>query len=133
MQGASTVWTWESQGIGNVAVNMISGNGQAGSPLLIATHGRGIYSNDPAVGMEEVMEKDMLQLYPNPCRGLMRIGSKDRLKSIKVFSTDGRLLMQKAIQTEEISIETTDWKSGMYLLEAEDSKGRRRSGRIMVP
>jgi hypothetical protein len=41
--------------------------------------------------------------------------------------------MQKAIQTEEISIETTDWKSGMYLLEAEDSKGRRRSGRIMVP
>lgn len=76
-----------------------------------------VYKMFSTVGIDEVEAIDLVKLYPNPVKEVLKIQSKEAVTSFEIFSIDGRLIEKKEILNQiEFSINTQNLNSGIYIL-----------------
>lgn len=66
-----------------------------------------------------VINLDKVKIYPNPTVNNFKIELEDSEileNSIRVFNTNGQIIYQTITPENIIEIETSDWKSGLYLI-----------------
>ncbi|TXF77337.1 T9SS type A sorting domain-containing protein [Chryseobacterium sp.] len=66
------------------------------------------------------MEKKIL-LYPNPSKGIVYLNSAEKVKSIVLYDTSGRKILEPKIKNSQIDISKLN--SGTYFIEIEKSDG----------
>jgi PKD repeat protein len=89
------------------------------------------------VDVEEIKLRENLTVYPNPASDFIKINLGENLYakefSVKIFDLTGRVIKssQHYNVLEEIEINTSDFNSGLYLVQM-DIDGKRISRRIMI-
>ncbi|MCC6370150.1 MAG: T9SS type A sorting domain-containing protein [Bacteroidia bacterium] len=59
-----------------------------------------------------------LELYPNPTSGLLNIKTGSELEgSVKIYNTSGQLLFHSLINSDQHTLDLTNYTTGIYLLE----------------
>ena len=69
-------------------------------------------------GVRSVEAHNVLAIYPNPTKGELFIRNNGELSLGNIFVMDvyGRVIWQFYSEQEELKIETSGWKSGVYYL-----------------
>jgi len=86
------------------------------------------------VGIPEPEMNDLM-IYPNPATGMVWIRSEQELRSVRIFSMDGRSLKehyQHSAGHEMKGIPLQGMKPGLYLIEAKLKSGRFITDRLAV-
>lgn len=81
------------------------------------------------LGTSEVAEKVNLKVYPNPFSDIINVSDIEKVKSMTVIDFSGRVL--KVINTINTSINLSDLKSGIYILNVEYKDGNTSSHKII--
>jgi len=71
----------------------------------------------------EALGSQSVQLFPNPAEEQFRLESDCPIQTIKVFSIQGELLLQRESDFEAVSV--AKFPAGVYLLEVLDKNGKR--------
>ncbi|PZR21428.1 MAG: hypothetical protein DI539_07950 [Flavobacterium psychrophilum] len=67
---------------------------------------------------------DILTMYPNPSTDITTfVLNDDIMKSISVFSLDGRQIFSKDVMTRYYELDVRDYPNGMYIVNVETEKG----------
>ena len=82
---------------------------------------------DGNVGVDEIQEENMAFVYPNPTKGLLRIGGVEA-KETKIYNTLGQCVM--SFQGNEANVESL--AEGVYLLRIKAGQGRNQILRLVV-
>jgi hypothetical protein len=64
-------------------------------------------------------------VFPNPARDKVRIVYSLPLSgsaSLKVFSTDGREVYSSTLREKEVTLETSSWSRGMYIIRIDNGQ-----------
>ena len=61
-------------------------------------------------------------IFPNPFSNQITVSSKTPINNVAVYSIDGKLIMAEDAGRQTISIQTTDWKPGVYILQVNDGQ-----------
>lgn len=95
------------------------------------------YSNcyQTSVGITEVYNEPVFAIYPNPIRkgSSINITTNTVHSNIRVYSSSGVLMKRiNSITGTKIKVETTNFKSGLYLISITDSDGKVKTQKILV-
>ncbi len=63
-----------------------------------------------------------MMVYPNPGKDFVNIKSEINLKSAQIFNLNGQLIYSQNIPAKEFQIDTREFQSGVYLLQAKNEK-----------
>lgn len=68
------------------------------------------------LGVDEIKEEDIFNIYPNPTSGIIIIESKDTIKSLVLYDMQGRLLKTEKVIGRKYQINLYALPKGVYLL-----------------
>lgn len=73
------------------------------------------------VGLDEVISKNELIIYPNPVNNLLKIKASIPIKSIKIYDALGKIVYHEKIELKKINlfVDVSVYKSGIYTIEVE--------------
>lgn len=102
-------------------------NGDAYPELIVGNYAGGLaYFDGRAeipVRVPSIMQQNV-NIFPNPASEIVNINlSSNDFKSLKVYDICGKLLMEKLIDNQYITLNINDLKSGVYLILLEGEKG----------
>lgn len=98
-------------------------NGTGDFVTQAATHG---YNNEQhSATKDPVITDSEFKLFPNPVRDILRVqlDNSRTIKFIEVISSTGQLVMREQFDASDISINTGQLISGLYVLRLTDSEG----------
>ena len=75
------------------------------------------------VGVEDIATSNTIAVYPNPCSRYFVVNSSKDLQSVEVFDIAGSLVYSARGCDDKTIINTSDWKSGVYLVRILDKAG----------
>ena len=78
--------------------------------------------NSIPTSMDEKRNEFNISIYPNPFGNILNIESDETIEHVKIIGLDGRICLQSQL-LNEISLNTTDLKKGLYLLEIKHDRG----------
>jgi hypothetical protein len=91
--------------------------------------------DDPHVVTEnkvELRKTGEIIIYPNPAFGEINISAENEIDEIRIYSTTGKLMFQKAkVQSNNLKIDTGKFEHGMYLIQVYH-EGRIDTGKFIV-
>jgi hypothetical protein len=64
------------------------------------------------------------KIYPNPTNGILNLETAESIETVKVFSTDGRQVFEKATSGFSTIIDLSHLTSGMYTVQVISQKGQ---------
>jgi len=67
-----------------------------------------------------------VSVYPNPSNGVFSIQSSQFIKTLDVYSLDGRLLLSNKINSNQSNLDLTQLSSGVYVLDLSFESGMKR-------
>ncbi|WP_298518516.1 T9SS type A sorting domain-containing protein [uncultured Kordia sp.] len=75
---------------------------------------------------EENLERDMINIYPNPTNGILNITAKEAIKAIEIRTMEGRLLKSNITQITHNSYEVnlSEAAAGIYILNTLTNSGK---------
>lgn len=73
------------------------------------------------VGLEEENEIQLL-VYPNPVNDVFQVKTLQTIKRIQMYDLSGRLLYEKTVENKEVSIDVSNYPSGIYLLDIDGNR-----------
>ena len=68
-----------------------------------------------SVGVNDIINQDLLRIYPNPTHGLFNIDTNGQQGVVSIFNTAGQKVYSKEIFKETILIDSKDLKTGIYI------------------
>lgn len=80
------------------------------------------FINNTVAGMNEYQMETAI--FPNPTSQLVTIQSNEELKNIKIWSLDGKNVLQKACSGKDVTINVEKVSPGMYTLQLISEKGQ---------
>lgn len=92
----------------------------------IADQGMAYHFN--ALGIDEP-QRDVIMVHPNPTSSVVTIESASEIRTVRLFTTDGRLLQSGNMAPSRVDL--TPYPAGLYLLECTDAQGNRTSRKII--
>ena len=72
-----------------------------------------------------------LEISPNPTDGILNLNAEDLIK-INVYNIQGQLIKSLDVDAETVSVDMTDYNTGIYLIEGIDGKFNRKVSRVVV-
>lgn len=78
---------------------------------------------DVTVASDEVNEIAPIITIPNPFTNTLEIKSTVEINSIQIYDFDGKLIFTKPVKQNSLSINTTDFAIGNYVLLTETKDG----------
>lgn len=117
--GAS--WHYSNSGLPAVSIwqmDIVDGT------VIVATHGRGLWTADLGIVNQREVEEDKIQfeVYPNPASDFITIKSEfEDLATLKVYSIDGKLVLQENLDSanshNEFTFNISNLQAGNYILQ----------------
>ena len=72
----------------------------------------------------ETVEERNVNIYPNPARDFVRVSTVNGQQStVKIYNTIGMLVDEFEINSDEIEINVSDYKSGVYFVKVSTING----------
>lgn len=65
-------------------------------------------------------DKEMLNIYPNPAYDIMYVNGDKNYYNVNIIDLDGRIVIEKAISTNDNSINVCNLPSGLYIIKLTD-------------
>ena len=65
---------------------------------------------------QENIDKDKVKIYPNPVNDILNISAPENIESVKIINSIGQLIYQEKVNTNELKINTNNYKSGFYII-----------------
>jgi hypothetical protein len=75
----------------------------------------------PTLGIDSV-EDNFLEIYPIPSQNFLVIRQNTYIKKVKLFNIIGQIINKYVTNSKEIRIDTSNLKSGIYLMRINDNK-----------
>ncbi|MBI9039421.1 MAG: T9SS type A sorting domain-containing protein [Bacteroidales bacterium] len=69
------------------------------------------------------LAEETLSVYPNPASDLLNINSNNKILNVKILNYTGQFLTEYKFSNNEITINTSDYNSGIYFIQIETIKG----------
>jgi hypothetical protein len=76
-------------------------------------------------------DEKLVDIYPNPAQDQINLSFNEIPKELRVMSTTGKIVYAVQPSSNTISINTTDWASGIYILET-TSKNRISTSKLVI-
>ncbi|MBB4805272.1 hypothetical protein HNP38_000544 [Chryseobacterium defluvii] len=71
---------------------------------------------DTVLGTSEIKMHDKISIYPNPVNDFLHISSEKKIRSVSVYSADGRLIINNiTINNKEAKVDLSELRTGNYL------------------
>ena len=89
---------------------------------------------DKYESISELMDKAnvaSLNVYPNPANANINIEAEG-LKTINIYNIQGQLLSSLCVDNDMITVDVTDYESGVYFIEGLDERFGRKVARVIV-
>ncbi len=109
LDGLNTNWVHQAPGeIGNAVVDMIDYR-QVDGTLAVATHGRGIFYarifSKGAILSKKIVggSANELKFYPNPVKDVILWSADLRLKKMRIYTTEGKLVAEHSFDNNKIA------------------------------
>lgn len=82
-------------------------------------------------GLDEVVDNNLIQIFPNPAKNVVAISSlnNSKLKKIELYSITGKLI--KEIHPSSQNINVSYLENGVYFLKVENEQGQKESFKIL--
>jgi hypothetical protein len=91
-----------------------------GNARIVGTNvDMGAYEYDVPLSIESPNSSSVFSVYPNPTNGLITIETDQEIKSVKLFSLDGKLLLEG----QNSNLQIDNFPSGIYMLYLESVNG----------
>lgn len=93
-------------------------------------------SEDYMVDVKEYLATDnsiakSFSYYPNPVTDILSIIADNNISSISVYSIDGKLMLTQAYQANEIKLDLSKLKTGMYMVKANLNDGAQKNIKVI--
>lgn len=73
-----------------------------------------------------------LHVFPNPVQDELQIAdNRGLIKNIQVYDPVGKLLINRSVLSRNVSIQTTHWSKGLYIILVEDENGNTKPFKII--
>ena len=89
---------------------------------------------DKYESISELMDKAnvaLLNVYPNPANANINIEAEG-LKTINIYNIQGQLLSSLCVDNDMMTVDVTDYESGVYFIEGLDERFGRKVARVVV-
>ncbi|MCH3882507.1 T9SS type A sorting domain-containing protein [Tenacibaculum aquimarinum] len=93
----------------------IGGSGNTNVNGFMSGHVK-IYSLQQALSLENLNQKQSVSVYPNPTSNILHINAFNKIKILKLYSLQGRLLLTKNPNKNNIRLNISSLKQGIYLV-----------------
>ena len=88
---------------------------------------------DGTIGVEESVTETNIEIYPNPASDFVRVSTVNGQQStVRVYNTLGMLVEEFEMQSNEIEINVSDYKSGMYFINISTDNGDTFTEKVVV-
>jgi hypothetical protein len=74
-------------------------------------------------GITEHPANNTISIYPNPAKNMLNVSSAEKMNTIKLFNTNGEIVMNMTINNTSAIINTSALAEGVYYLRIETAKG----------
>lgn len=112
----------------------LTGEDQESLEVSLIWEGGTISVNNVRYTANKSMLEKALSVYPNPSTGVFTVSGADGISSIKVLSTEGRLLEEMSGfhgVSQEIKIDMSNYPNGMYLMQVIWKDGLRTNNKLI--
>lgn len=78
------------------------------------------FKEDPLdIMVDEVLKEEFsLKAYPNPTQDALYLSGLEEGETVRIFTTDGRLLQSFTADGPEMQLEVSSYRKGIYILQA---------------
>ncbi len=80
---------------------------------------------DVSLGVQNTMENEFLEIYPNPANSELTITSKDNIRTIDVISVPGKVLYSNEYATNKATVDVSTLPTGIYFVRINGTEVRR--------
>lgn len=84
-----------------------------------------------SVGVEDFITSNTIALYPNPCNRQFVISCPQSTRNVEIFDLTGKLIFNTSEQNTEIIINTSNWSSGIYMVQITDKNGKTYNQKVV--
>jgi len=84
------------------------------------------------VGLENSLNANGFSIYPNPSKNFVNVHFPGIGGSVKIFSVNGRQLLEQVSNGTEASVDVSALPAGLYMIECKDQNGARIFRKITV-
>lgn len=88
--------------------------------------------NPATVGVNNIPERNQMQVYPNPTDGHIIISSSDKLKSITVYDAYGKEIVFIENAQPENNIDLSKFSKGLYFIKSTDVNGTESKQKVIL-
>ena len=98
---------------------VVGGTARVGSndDIVLARYHTGLN-----ISVDEIDEKSLFSVYPNPVSNLLTIKAESKLEDVELLDALGRTVLSQQISTIRTQLDISHLPSGIYLLQAKDGK-----------
>lgn len=121
--GSPAINSGDNSFIPGTIVTDLAGNNR----IINTTVDLGVYEYDSAMSSQSLLENESITIYPNPTSDELHINSKESIKSIQLFSLDGKLILE----TQNTVLQIHELESGIYLLSLNYENGKNTNHKII--
>lgn len=72
------------------------------------------------------------EIYPNPAKDFVHINRLPKKSTVSIFDTAGRKIFSKKYSQTNISIDTSSFANGMYMIQIKDLKENNRTEKLVI-
>ena len=83
------------------------------------------------VGLPDRPSSPTLTVSPNPTTGLVRIESEKPLRRVTLTDLQGRVLMEELTEDSVVTVNTTSYSTGVYLIKAINCDGEEQVEKVV--
>ncbi len=76
-------------------------------------------------GIAETLNQNQINIYPNPATETINIQSVVKITSLKIFSVDGKLVLEKVVKENNSTLNVSELSQGIYFLCCMSDEGER--------
>lgn len=94
-------------------------------------HPKLVVEYDISAAIDE--QNDFYTIFPNPTSDIIQINCNNKISSIQLFDISGKqLLLINDLNTNQTSVDLSNWGSGIYFLNVVDVNGNMKTQRVNV-
>lgn len=84
------------------------------------------------LSIQEAQQSEAISISPNPSKGMFNLSLPSEIKGqLEVKSIDGKILYSELISSTKLTIDLSNYASGLYILNVTDNKGKKIVEKLM--
>ncbi|MFW5724948.1 MAG: T9SS type A sorting domain-containing protein [Bacteroidota bacterium] len=73
--------------------------------------------------VDNVLNEDGLSIFPNPVRNTLYVQNSSSINEVRIFDLTGRMIMSQEVNGNEASVNVSEFKQGVYIMQVISANG----------